>query len=62
MNKQNSVQQQKMIAIFIFTIAILSLSKGIGNLDKGINFLTGVIIICGALGAIFSIYTFIKSK
>jgi hypothetical protein len=55
-------EQQQIIAIGIFTISVLSLGKGLGNLDNGIGILDGFIIATGAIGAIISIYLFLKAK
>ena len=52
-------ERQQMMTIGIFTISVLSLGKGLGNLDTGIGILDGFII---AIGAIISIYLFLKTK
>jgi len=62
MVKQNPAQQHKMIAILVFTMSLWGLGKGLGNLDSGLNFLTGIIIFGEALGVIFSVYIFFNAK
>lgn len=61
MDTNNSAQQQKLIALFIFVPAVMTLAKGVSGLDDGINFLK-IIMICGGLGgAVFAVYSFLKA-
>ncbi len=55
-------EQQKLLAIFIFALAVIGLSKGLENLDQGLNFLNGIMIIGGFIGVTFSIIAFFQAK
>ena len=62
MKKNSSIQQQKMMFILIFAAALIGLGNGIGKLDRGLDFLNGLMIVAGTVGVVFSAIGFFKAK